>query len=512
MKKVNGRYVLYGNKLKKRHSRKADKWQKKFIRKFNYDPQEEYSLAVQDNPHMKDVFGLKNIVRDQEGESIDQVKNGVIISTIRMGYGHYRIAMAGASAARAMGYDPYWLDLLSVPGITTDVIKWCNNWYSHWSRMSQKSSLFNRLVWERITSGEPTNPIIQFLLERNIASWNWRHIKTNVKDYKMSELFRNLFHALPKETPLLTAHMWNCMGAKAGGMENVVDMVFDNWPMAFQLTEGAIHAVQSPSAYYSFRVLNGFGGHQEVMNPMKPKEIEYVGHHIDHELVKNIEYDCEQRIKRTDKEEPLRFLITMGGAGAQRELFKAVIDHIVPLAKQGKVMLFVNMGDHKENYDWLMEETKLYKDLLTTHKTWEDTKEFADGIRDSRADGVHLFYYDNIYHAVYATNYLMRVVDVMITKPSELAFYPIPKIFNARVGGHELWGAVRGAEIGDSTIETKTIGHTLQAIDLMVEDKDLVKLYSRQIIKNKSIGIYDGAYKSVALATGQKFDPAIRDA
>ena len=50
----------------------------------------------------------------------------MICSTIRMGFGHYRIAMAGVSCARAMGFTPYWLDLLAIPGITTDVINWCN--------------------------------------------------------------------------------------------------------------------------------------------------------------------------------------------------------------------------------------------------------------------------------------------------------------------------------------------------------------------------------------------------
>ena len=36
-----------------------------------------------------------------------------------MGFGHYRIAMAGASAAHAMGFTPLWLDLLGIPGVTS---------------------------------------------------------------------------------------------------------------------------------------------------------------------------------------------------------------------------------------------------------------------------------------------------------------------------------------------------------------------------------------------------------
>ena len=82
----------------------------------------------------------------------------------------------------------------------------------------------------------------------------------------------------------------------------------------------------------------------------------------------------------------------------------------------------------------------------------------------------------------------------------------MPKIFHERVGGHEMWGAIRGAELGDGTVETRTIPHTLQAIDLLTHDRDLLDMYCDSIVKNKSIGIYDGAYKCVELATGVRFE------
>ena len=45
----------------------------------------------------------------------------------------------------------------------------------------------------------------------------------------------------------------------------------------------------------------------------------------------------------------------------------------------------------------------------------------------------------------------------------------------------------------------------LQAIDLLTEADDLLAMFCDRIVKNKSIGIYDGAYKCVELATGKKF-------
>ncbi len=505
MKLENGRFVVYGNSIGEGHSRQIIRRQNWLKKKFNYNPDEKYTLSVKDNPYLGSIFGLKDILRTDDGEKI-QPENAVICSTIRMGFGHYRIAMAGASCARAMGFTPYWLDLLAIPGVTTEVINYCNHNYSWFSRLSQRSKFFNKYVWEPVTTGEPTLPLLSTILNSWIIAWPWRFLKTNVKDYTMSELFRNLYAALPADMPILTSHMWNCMGAIAGGMTNVVDMMFDNWPMAFQLTEGAKHGVQSPSGYYGFRILRGFDETNKTMQPIPPDAIHFTGHHVDHELVENIEYDCEARLRRMHAQEPRRFLLTMGGAGAQRELFKAIIEHCVPLIQKDKIALFVNLGDHKANWDWLQAELAHHKDLIRTHFTWEDTRALADEIRTQPAHGLHVFLHDNTFHAVYATNYLMRVIDVMITKPSELAFYPVPKLFNERVGGHEMWGAIRGAEIGDGTVEARSIPQTLQAIDVLTDADDLLEMYCDCIVKNKYIGIYDGAYKCVELATGKKFE------
>jgi len=156
MKKVNGRYELYGNPISERQTRATDRWQAMLAKMFNYNPNEKFNLSVEDHPFGSEIFGLKNIVRDGNGKPLDKT-NGVVVSTIRMGFGHYRIAMAGVSAAKAMGFTPYWLDLLGVPGITTDVINWCNANYSKYSRVSQRYPWFDKYVWESLTTGEPTS-------------------------------------------------------------------------------------------------------------------------------------------------------------------------------------------------------------------------------------------------------------------------------------------------------------------------------------------------------------------
>ena len=109
MKMIDGRFVVYGNSITKTQSRQTVRWQNMLSKKFAYDPDEKYNLSLEDNPYLGEIFGLKDILRHDRGEEIKN-ENAVIISTIRMGFGHYRIAMAGASCAQRWGSHPYgWI-------------------------------------------------------------------------------------------------------------------------------------------------------------------------------------------------------------------------------------------------------------------------------------------------------------------------------------------------------------------------------------------------------------------
>jgi hypothetical protein len=134
------------------------------------------------------------------------------------------------------------------------------------------------------------------------------------------------------------------------------------------------------------------------------------------------------------------------------------------------------------------------------HSDWSETRSFIQEAAVKPVSGVHVFLHEAFYSAVYATNLLMRISDVMITKPSELSFYPVPKLFIQRVGRHEAWGAIRGAEIGDGTIETSSFTGLYRTLKLLVEDRDLPTLYCSHILSNNKQGMYDGAYNAVKLA------------
>ncbi|MBQ6116812.1 MAG: hypothetical protein IJL08_05770 [Oscillospiraceae bacterium] len=480
--------IIFGNVISDADYRKALKSKAKFARKFGDDAQAPHPAAVMENPHIGDLLGVKDIrIQDGPGDAPFDTEKGVIVGNIRMGFGHYRISMAMASAARALGYQPYWMDLNSYPDTTcTKVISAQNDLYSLGSRISQKSKLFNKLVWEPINYE------------------GFRKLSYNASDQKNAELMAPVFENVPKDIPVIGTHVWPAQAAVHAGMKYVVNAIPDNWPMALHLAEGSVHTVQTHYAYQGYRILNGMRG-QEVLQAMPADALLYTGHYIDDELVRNVEADCQARLERKLRGKPMRFLLTIGGAGAQKEIFAAIIQYLLPMIESGKAALYVNVGDYRGVWDELVRQIPALSSLAAEHfDDWAETRRFAADALTGEVTGVHAFYHGNIFQAVYATNLLMRNCDVLVTKPSELAFYPVPKLFIRRIGGHEQWGAVHSAEIGDGTLECRDIPHTLQMIELFMTDDVTLSDMCVNIVKNKSMGIYDGAYQVVRTAMGLK--------
>ncbi|SFQ28570.1 hypothetical protein SAMN02910358_01394 [Lachnospiraceae bacterium XBB1006] len=487
---------IFGNEMSGKVYRKAVKTKAKNIRKFGDDSNKEYTLSIQKNPYIGDSLGVYNVYVGNQplaGEGVcDEhgfdTEKGIIVGNIRMGFGHYRISMAMASAAKALGYTPYWMDLNGFPDTTcTKVISAQNELYSLGSRLS-KNPIFNRLVWEPLNYE------------------GFRALSYNASDQKNAELMAPVYKKVPKQMPVIGTHVWPAQAAVHAGMKYVVNAIPDNWPMALHLSEGSVHTIQCKNSYMGYRILNGMNK-KTVCKEMPAESLVYTGHYIDHELVSNIEADCEARLLRKKEGKPMRFLLTIGGAGAQREIFAAIIRYLLPFIKEKKAALYVNVGDYKNVWEELQREIPEMKKVCKEHfDNWKDTEAFATKalLPEIEIIGIHGFYHKNIFEAVYATNLLMRSCDVLVTKPSELAFYPVPKLFIKRVGKHEMWGAIHSAEIGDGTLECRDNEHTIQMIRMFMEDESLLTQMCESIVENKKQGIYDGAYKVVELAMGMK--------
>ena len=475
--------VIFGNKMSDSVYKKALDSKKKFLEKYPDDPDCTYNAVIRDNKVIGESLGVKDIRLEDSGSDypFDEEK-GLIVGNIRMGFGHYRISMAMASCANALGYTPYWLDLNSFEKTTcTKVISAQNELYSLGSRLS-KNPVFNKMVWEPVNYE------------------GFRALSYNAVDQKNAELMAAVYQNIPKDIPVIGTHVWPAQAALHAGMKYVVNAIPDNWPMALHLAEGAVHTIQCRDAYMGYRVLNGMNKNR-LSKPMPDNDLIYTGHYVDDEIVKNIKSDSKRRMKRKKDKKPMRFLLTIGGAGAQKEIFEAIIKHLLPAVKKEQAAIFVNVGDYRNVWDELVSSIEGMKDVSTEHfEDFSAASDFAADALDDDVTGIHGFYHSDIFEAVYITNLLMRCSDVLVTKPSELAFYPVPKLFIRRVGKHEMWGAIHSAEVGDGTLECRDIPHILQMTDLFLQGSRLLSDMTEAILLNNKAGLYDGAYKVVKKA------------
>lgn len=472
---------VFGNEISKLNYLSACFSKERFILKYGDDTKQIYHLKSIPNKTLNKYFGVQNLVRSDKPLNLEE--NAVIIGNIRMGFGHYRIAMSMASCAKALGYTPYWLDLISFKDTTgSKVISYLNDLYSLGSRLSQRYKLFDMFFWEPGSKNA------------------YKKLESNAKDQKNSELMTRVFQDIDKTTPYVATHSWTAQAAVHAGMKAVVNAIPDNYPMALHLAEGALHTVQTPSSFMGYKTLQGMR-HGNI-HIMEEDDIALAGHYVDHEIASNIDEDCNRRIKRMHSNKPIRFLIPVGGAGAGLEMIEKLLIKLIPYATNNKACVFLNLGDHKNVLDILVKKIPNFKKIANFHAdNFEVTEAFVTkAAYDEDLSGIHIFCHKDIFAAVYSTNLLMRQTDVMITKPSELAFYPIPKLLIRRVGAHEAYGALRAAEIGDGTIECRTYNQATGMLELLINERSNITDMCKNIMKANEAKIYDGSYEAVKAA------------
>jgi len=476
--------MIFGNEISKKDYKAAVTAKKKFMRKFGDDTDVVYHLEAKENSVLTSAMGVKTLAIGGDGLNCLDEKS-LIVGNIRMGFGHYRISMAIASAAHALGYTPYWFDLNSFDTAGGKIVEYQNKLYSMGSRLSHKIGIFNRFYWEPLNSE------------------GFRRLSYNAKDQKSAELMTAIYKELPKDTPFVATHVWPAQAAIHAGMTQVVNAVPDNWQMGLHLAEGAVHTVQTPSAFFGYKTLRGMDGNRQL-KPIPAGDIVCTGHYIDHELVLNIEADTAARIERVNRGMAKRYLLSVGGAGAQKDFFVSIIKALLPEVFAGKAVLLLNLGDHIKLWKQLCRAVPELNKAEVHFDSYGKSAQFANEALEGDISGIHAFCDSDIFSAVYITNLLMRASDVLITKPSELAFYPVPKLLIKRVGGHEAWGAIRSAEVGDGTYECETVEETVSMLSLMQNDPTVMTTMCECILKAYKAGVYNGAYEVVRLAAEKR--------
>jgi len=411
----------------------------------------------------------------------------LFIGTIRMGFGHHRIAYAACSWAldadgdnstgvSAKDRSTYFHDLLNIDSPEADLIKATDETYSKMSRIASNMGGLIENVWGKcMLSGDGDALRISGLTATHL---------------------RPLFKDLPLDTPIIATHCYVALAAVAAGFTNVINLVIDNHAQWFVVVPGCVNLVQGPVNYQNFLKMG-----------VDEKNIQLAGHWIPKDLVVNIPDDCARRIARAKNGadiKPRRILIPVGGAGAQRKFIVQFVEALKPFVKTGKVQLFLNAGDHKHMKAAFQEVlSKIGLDGQYDNVT---TSDGVNAFRDDLLAGnepntaVTLFSFNDYFPAVATTDILSRVSDVLACKPSELAFYPVPKLMIRRVGDHEQFSALRAAELGDGTLEAREIEDTLKYMNKFVNNSELLTQMNNSIIQNAKIGVYDGCKNAVKIA------------
>jgi len=137
-------------------------------------------------------------------------KKPIVVATLRMGFGHHRLAYSAASWAMKAGHPTVFHDLLSIPSDEAALIKSTDEWYSKCSRWaSEMGGLVERFWGSMMMQGDAD--------ALRMAAYTAGHLQP-------------LLLSVPKDTPIITTHQWVALIASAAGFTNVTNLVIDNHP------------------------------------------------------------------------------------------------------------------------------------------------------------------------------------------------------------------------------------------------------------------------------------------
>lgn len=409
----------------------------------------------------------------------------LVVGSIRMGFGHHRIAFGACTwGLKEKAFDAvYFHDLLSVDADEANLIRDSDKVYRASSKLATEIGGPFEWIHGAMTSSGDVNSLRTTAL---VAA-------------KLTPLVRDL----PRDCAFIASHSLVALTViLANVTQNVVNLVIDNHPQWFVVVPKGLNLVQGPRNYYGFVAMTG---------DANPDKLRIGGHWIPEYVVSNIEEDCARREKRRLASKPLRILIPIGGAGAQRAFITSFVTYLAADVKEGKVKLVLNAGDHEDIREALSASLQELGLSHTNVTDMQQARDFAQQLReyddDPSADAekepaVTLMAFTENFPAVEATDTLIRSVDVLASKPSELAFYPVPKLMIRRVGDHEFHSASRANELGEGTEEIRKAEDAAEMIKIFNSRPDPLVMMNRAIVGNAKNGIYDGG-KSAAVAAAK---------
>lgn len=481
--------TVFGNTLSPSVIGSATKARERAIIKYGSDASFACHYTIDLHPALEELGARLLYPVPNAAEPLDYnlLAKPVIIGHV--GGDSIRAALALSSAARALGRMALWFDMSAYDNTAgAKLIADMHAYNTKNGELAQKSSLFQNLYWEKSHAKK------------------MRSLNQSVINNSVSSAFVPLFLDFNKETPFIAAHSFAAHAALNAGMKYIVNALPGNCPLGAHLCEGTVHTAQTPYSYLGYKMLRGMSNNP-VLQSIPESELVYTGRYVDHLMIQHLERDCEKRLQRARSRAPLRWLLSFDDFSFNKELLKPVLSKLLELEKEGRTVLCVNYGSHAQLWEQLKEEVAELRRWAVEYPSdnYLVIKNFCQELRTKKdISGIHAFGSSDEIMNTYTTDALLRGCDVLISRPSSVSLYPVPKLLARRKHREEFWNAMHAGELGEATFECYSVAQILQMIDVLERDRDLLELMNKCIQKNNTGSLYSGAYDVIRLAVEQK--------
>lgn len=148
--------------------------------------------------------------RTSRGEIDKRSKPTLVVATIRMGFGHHRLAYSACSWALSQGYTTIFHDLISIESEEASLIHSVDALYSKFSRLATELGGVVEKAWGMAMKQGDADAL-------RVAAMFANHLQP-------------ILGAYPRDIPMICTHQICALVASACGFTNVINLVVDNYP------------------------------------------------------------------------------------------------------------------------------------------------------------------------------------------------------------------------------------------------------------------------------------------
>lgn len=416
---------------------------------------------------------------DNKSKTVQQFEsNQLIVGSIRMGYSHHRIARSVLSWLKAEDR-PLLHDLLSNDSNDSGFIHDMEGLYSFLSRLSVNFGGGAEYLWSQLLT---LGSIDSLMISTELAA-----------------RYKSYFHSFKRDQPYLATYPFASQIAVAAGLQHVINLIPDTYSQYYMLSPNSLNLVQTESSYQNY-----------ISMKVPKNEIQFVGHFVPRNIAESVIFDSENRILRRQQKRPLRCLISLGGIGLQIDLIKLLITKLLPVLEKNqsspRLHLLINTGEHIDFANSLVNLLEARKIGFTEVDSAEGLRRFCDWHKldsDEPSHSVTIFHFDQYELSLRASDDLIRCADLLIVRPSQIAFFPIPKVLLKRLVEHEKSTSIYLEQINECGNETKTATEAANKIMALCENSVLIE-QSKSIMQKYRSGLYDGAKLAAEIGKTKK--------